>query len=72
MTLLPPAAYLTGTLEMFTEIGELGRRLGDQPRAQPDRVGRHRLAGLSVVLLGASAALRKRGSGGARRRAGRA
>jgi len=64
LTLLPPAAYLTGTLEMFTEIGTSvagwATSLVLDPRVWAGIV----LAGLSVLLLGTSAALRSRGRGG--------
>ena len=64
LTLLPPAAYLTGTLEMFTEIGgsvlDWATSLVLNPMVWAGII----LAGLSVVLLGSSAALRRRGVGG--------
>ena len=44
-TLLPLAAYLTETLQMFTGIVERGRRLGGQPGVQPGRLARHRAGG---------------------------
>lgn len=63
LTLLPPAAYLTGTLEMFTEIGgsvlDWATNLVLNPLVWAGIV----LAGLSVLLLGSSAMLRKRGRG---------
>jgi hypothetical protein len=63
LTLLPPAAYLTGTLEMFTEIvgsvADWATSLVLSPLVWAGIV----LTGLSVVLLGASAALRSRGRG---------
>lgn len=63
LTLLPPAAFLTGTLEMFTEIGgsvlDWATSLVFSPIVWAGIV----LAGLSVVLLGTSAALRDRGLG---------
>ncbi len=64
LTLLPPAAYLTGTLEMFTEIGgsvaDWATHLVLSPMVWAGIV----LTGLSVVLLGSSAMLRKREAGG--------
>ncbi len=66
LTLLPPAAFLTGTLEMFTEISgsvlDWATSLVFNPVVWAGIV----LAGLSVVLLGTSAALRNRGVGGPR------
>ncbi|MGZ5399254.1 MAG: hypothetical protein ACXWDM_04520 [Nocardioides sp.] len=60
LTLLPPAAFLTGTLEMFTEIGgsvlDWATSLVLNPMVWAGIV----LAGLSVLLLGSSAALRRR------------
>ena len=64
LTLLPPAAFLTGTLEMFTEIGgsvlDWATSLVLNPMVWAGIV----LAGLSVLLLGSSAMLRERGRGG--------
>ena len=64
LTLLPAAAWLTGTLEMFTEIGgsvvDWATHLVFSPVVWAGVV----LAGLSVVLLGVSGALRARGIGG--------
>lgn len=64
LTLLPPAAFLTGTLEMFTEIGgsviDWATSLVLNPMVWAGIV----LAGLSVLLLGSSAMLRNRGLGG--------
>lgn len=64
LTLLPPAAFLTGTLEMFTEIGgsilDWSTNLALNPMVWAGIV----LAGLSVLLLGASAVLRGRDRGG--------
>lgn len=64
LTLLPPAAFLTGTLEMFTEIGgsvlDWTTSLVLNPMVWAGIV----LAGLSVLLLGSSAALRRRSDGG--------
>lgn len=64
LTLLPPAAFLTGTLEMFTEIGgsvlDWATSLVLNPMVWAGIV----LAGLSVVLLGSSTMLRNRGLGG--------
>ena len=63
LTLLPPAAWLTGTLEMFTEIGgsvfDWATGLVLSPAVWAGVV----LAGLSVALLGTSAAMRNRGQG---------
>lgn len=63
-TLLPAAAWLTGTMEMFTEIGgsvaDWATGLALSPVVWVGIV----LAGLSVVLFGASSALRSRGRGG--------
>lgn len=68
LTLLPPAAWLTGTLEMFTEIGgsvfDWATGLVLSPAVWAGVV----LAGLSVMLLGTSAAMRNRGHGQPRRR----
>ena len=65
LTLLPPAAFLTGTLEMFTEIGgsvfDWATSLVFNPMVWAGIV----LTGLSVLLLGSSAFLRERGHGGA-------
>lgn len=65
LTLLPPAAYLTGTLEMFTEIGgsvlDWATSLVFSPLVWAGIV----LAGLSVLLLGSASALRARGRGAA-------
>jgi len=64
LTLLPPAAFLTGTLEMFTEIGgsvlDWATSLVLNPMVWAGIV----LAGLSVLLLGSSTMLRNRGLGG--------
>lgn len=64
LTLLPPAAYLTGTLEMFTEIGgsilDWATSLVLNPMVWAGIV----LTGLSLLLLGCSAMLRGRGRGG--------
>lgn len=64
LTLLPPAAFLTGTLEMFTEISgsvlDWATSLVLNPLVWAGIV----LAGLSVLLLGASTMLRNRGLGG--------
>lgn len=63
VTLLFPAAYLTGTLEMFTEIGtsvlDWSTGLVLNPMVWAGIV----LAGLSVLLFGSSAMLRARGLG---------
>jgi hypothetical protein len=59
-TLLPPAAFLTGTLEMFTEIGgsvaDWATHLVLSPVVWLGIV----LAGVSAVLFGVSGALRNR------------
>lgn len=64
LTLLPPAALLTGTLEMFTEIGgsvlDWATSLVLSPVVWIGIV----LTGISVLLLGSSAFLRARGHGG--------
>ena len=63
LTLLPPAAWLTGTLEMFTEIGgsiaDWATHLVLSPIVWAGIV----LAGISVLLLGGSAMLRGRDEG---------
>ena len=65
VTLLPAAAWLTGTLEMFTEIagsvGDWATHLVLSPTVWLGIV----LAGLSALLFGVSGALRSRGRGGA-------
>ncbi|MEJ7794158.1 MAG: hypothetical protein WKF50_01285 [Nocardioides sp.] len=64
LTLVPAAAFLTGTLEMFTEIGgsvlDWATSLVLNPMVWAGIV----LAGLSVLLLGSSTMLRNRGLGG--------
>lgn len=65
LTLLPPAAFLTGTMEMFTEIGASVLDWATGVVLSPVVWAGIVLAGLSVVLLGTSAALRERGRGGA-------
>lgn len=64
LTLLPVAAWLTGTMEMFTEIGgsvvDWATSLVLSPLVWIGII----LAGMSVVLLGVSGALRERGRGG--------
>ena len=64
LTLLPPAAFLTGTLEMFTEIGssvlDWSTSLVFNPMVWAGIV----LAGISVLLIGSSAMLRNRGLAG--------
>jgi hypothetical protein len=64
LTLLPPAAWLTGTLEMFTEIGGSVADWATHLVLSPVVWAGIVLTGLSVVLLGSSAALRERGRGG--------
>jgi hypothetical protein len=61
LTLLPPAAFLTGTMEMFTEIGTSVVDWATSIVLSPVVWAGIVLAGLSVVLLGTSAALRGRG-----------
>lgn len=65
LTLLPAAAWLTGTLELVTEVGGAvagwATGLALSPLVWIGIV----LAGMSVVLLGTSSALRRRGQGGA-------
>ena len=60
LTLLPPAAWLTGTLEMFTEIGgsvtDWATELVFNPRVWAGVV----VAGLAVLLLVVSGVLRDR------------
>lgn len=60
LTLVAPAAWLTGTLEMFTEIGgaitDWATHLVLSPAVWAGIV----LAGLSVLLLGGSSMLRER------------
>lgn len=60
LTLLPPAAWLTGTLEMFTEIGgsvaDWATDLALSPKVWVGVV----LAGLAVLLLVVSGVLRDR------------
>ncbi len=63
LTLLPPAAFLTGTMEMFTEIGTSVVDWATSIVLSPVVWAGIVLAGLSVVLLGTSAALRERGRG---------
>ena len=60
LTLLPPAAYLTGTLEMFTEIGSSVADWATHLVLSPIVWAGIVLAGLSVLLLGGSAMLRER------------
>jgi hypothetical protein len=64
LTLLPPAAFLTGTLEMFTEIGGSVLDWTTSLVLSPVVWAGIVLAGLSVLLLGTSAALRERGKAG--------
>ncbi len=63
LTLVPPAAWLTGTLEMFTEIGGSVADWATHLVLSPVVWAGIVLAGLSVVLLGSSAMLRERGRG---------
>jgi len=66
LTLLPAAAWLTGTMEMFTEIGgsiaDWATHLALSPTVWAGIV----LAGGSGLLLFASGVLRSRGLGGSR------
>lgn len=59
-TLLPPAAFLTGTLEMFTEIGGSVADWATHLVLSPVVWLGIALAGLSVVLFVVSGALRSR------------
>ncbi|WP_432479098.1 hypothetical protein [Nocardioides sp. GXQ0305] len=63
LTLLPPAAYLTGTLEMFTEIGTSVADWATSLVLSPVVWAGIVLAGLSVLLLGTSGAIRRRSAG---------
>jgi hypothetical protein len=60
LTLLPPAAWLTGTLEMFTEIGGAITDWATHIVLSPAVWAGIVLAGLSVLLLGGSSMLRER------------
>jgi hypothetical protein len=64
LTLLPPAAFLTGTLEMFSEIGGSVVDWATSVVLSPMVWAGIVLTGISVVLLGSSAYLRERGRGG--------
>jgi len=66
LTLLPPAAWMTGTMEMFTEIGSSVVDWATSVVFSPVVWAGIVLAGISVVLLGTSAALRERAAGGAK------
>ena len=70
ITLLPPAAFLTGTLEMFTEIGgsvaDWATHLVFSPVVWLGIV----LTGVSGVLFVVSGALRARQGGGSARAGG--
>lgn len=65
LTLLPPAAWLTGTLEMFTEIGGSVADWATHLVLSPIVWAGIVLAGISVLLLGSSAMLRGRDEGSA-------
>jgi len=65
LTLLPAAAWMTGTLEMFTDIGGAVADWATHVALSPVVWAGIVLAGISVLLFGASSALSKRGSGGA-------
>ena len=60
LTLLPPAAFLTGTTEMFTEIGGSIADWATHLALSPVVWLGIALAGLSVVLFGVSGAIRAR------------
>lgn len=64
LTLLPAAALMTGTLEMFTEIGGSVADWATSLVLSPVVWAGIVLAGLSVLLLGGSAVLRERQQGG--------
>lgn len=66
LTLLPPAAWLTGTMEMFTRIGGAVTGWATGLVLNPLVWAGIVLAGLSVVLLGTASALQSRGRGGQR------
>lgn len=63
-TLLPIAAYTTGTLEMFTEIGQSVGDWATHLVFSPVVWAGVVLTGLSVVLFMVSGAMRDRGIGG--------
>lgn len=65
LTLLAPAAYLTGTFEMFSEIGSAISRWAVHLVFSPLVWLGVVLAGISAVCLGVSGALRERGRGAA-------
>ncbi len=65
LTLLPPAAWLTGTLEMFTEIGGSVADWATHLVLSPIVWAGIVVAGISVLLLGSSAVLRGRGEASA-------
>jgi hypothetical protein len=65
LTLLPPAAFLTGTLEMFSEIGGSVLDWATSVVLSPMVWAGIVLTGVAVLLLGSSAYLRERGRGGA-------
>lgn len=67
-TLLPAAAFLTGTLEMFSEIGGSVADWATHLVFSPTVWLGIMLAGVSVVLFGVSGALRSRQLGGAKPR----
>lgn len=62
-TLLPPAAFLTGTLEMFSEIGGSVADWATHLVFSPVVWLGIALAGVSAVLFGVSGALRARQGG---------
>jgi hypothetical protein len=63
LTLLPAAAWMTGTLEMFTDIGGAVADWAAHVALSPVVWAGIVLAGISVLLFGASSALNKRGGG---------
>lgn len=63
LTLLPAAAWMTGTMEMFTEIGGSVADWATHLVLSPVVWAGIVLAGMSVLLLGVSGALRQRGLG---------
>ncbi|WP_248581493.1 hypothetical protein [Nocardioides sp. InS609-2] len=63
-TLLPAAAYLTGTLEMFTEIGQSVFDWATHLVFSPIVWAGVALGGISLLLFMVSTGLRERGRGG--------
>jgi hypothetical protein len=64
LTLLPAAAWMTGTLEMFTDIGGAVADWAAHVALSPVVWAGIVLAGISVLLFGASSALSKRSGDG--------